>query len=422
MLYEKGNQVGRYIKALIDRPNGGDVKKGEIGQIIGIGSVDFPSQKDYCISNTLDPSRYELLPVDYVPTPRYVAQPFPSDGKYIKLIVKHDINRKDVGTPGRMPNVIPKGTVTWCNKSYKSNILNNSTICIEGNVYGANINSSCFEVHPDSKHLFEDSKFQLPERWAVKCFKNPQDTPELLEWRINKGVDNYWSTDGCISNVRTWKYNPFDGETEITYDQFITHVYQPWKESSKSIDSSIKIGDTVRVVHVSPTAGEWVGVGEIPVPFKIGDIVTVSSIGNGYKIDKGSYYPRLMFEKVDKKELSIDSTPPVLEPVKPTHKFKVGDSVVVVSESDGWGEVKKGDIGVVKTLESDGGYCVDFPNQSGWFGTEECFRALQYTYTSTISTTDYSKLVETIWKSPISDVETIGIQLTKKSKTKLLSI
>jgi hypothetical protein len=347
MFYEKGNQVGRYIKALIDRPNGGYVKQGEIGQIIGSGTVDFPSQKNYAIPNTLDLSRYELLPVDYVPTPPYVAQPFPIDGKYIKLIVKHDILREHVRTPGSMPNVIPKGTVTWCNKSYKSNILDNNIICIEGNVYKANIYASCFEIHPDSKHLFEDSKV---------------------------------------------------------------------------VSGSIKEGDTVRVVHVSPTAGEWVGVGEIPVPFKIGDIVTVSSIANGYEINKGGYYPRSMFEKVDEKQLPIDSTPPVSEPIEPTHKFKVGDSVVVVSESDGWGEVKKGDIGVVKTLESDGGYCVDFPNQSGWFGTEECFRALHYTYTSTISTTDYSKLVETVWKSPISDVETIGIQLTKKSKTKLLSI
>jgi hypothetical protein len=347
MFYEKGNQVGRYIKALIDYPNGGNVKKGEIGQIVRHDEVNFPSQKNYAISTTLDPSRYELLPVDYVPTPPYVAQPFPSTGEYIKLIVKHDILREHVGTPGSMPNVIPKGTVTGCNKSYKSNILNNNIICIEGNVYMANIAASCFEVHPDSKHLFEESKV---------------------------------------------------------------------------VSDSIKEGDTVRVVHVSPTAGEWVGVGEIPVPFKIGDIVTVSSIGNGYEINEGNYYPRSMFEKVDKKELSIDPTPPVSEPIEPTHKFKVGDSVVVVSESDGWGEVKKGDIGVVKTLESDGDYYVDFPNQKNWFGTEECFRALQYTYTSTISTTDYSKLVETIWKSPISDVETIGIQLTKKSKTKLLSI
>jgi hypothetical protein len=350
MLYEKGNQVGRYIKALRDRPDGGVVKQGEIGQIIGIGSVDFPSQKDYCISTTLDLSKYELLPVDYVSTPPYVARSFPSDKEYIKLIVKHDIlrgNREHVQVNGDMPSVIPKGTVTWCTKYYKSNILNNNIICIEGNKYCANINSSCFEVHPDSKHLFEESKV---------------------------------------------------------------------------VSDSIKEGDTVRVVHVSPTDEEWKGVGKVPISFKIGDIVTVSRIGNGYKIDKGSYYPRSMFEKVDKKELSIDSTPPVSEPIEPTHKFKVGDSVVAVNESHGWGEVKKGDIGVVKTLESDGRYYVDFPNQKNWIGTEECFRALQYTYTSTISTTDYSKLVETIWKSPITDVETIGIQLTKKSKTKLLSI
>lgn len=46
-------KIGDKIRALIDYPYGGTVKKGEIGKVISINSqdvrIDFPSQKDYCI-------------------------------------------------------------------------------------------------------------------------------------------------------------------------------------------------------------------------------------------------------------------------------------------------------------------------------------------------------------------------------------
>lgn len=61
--------VGRYLKALIDYPNGGRVLKGEIGIITkeynGIPSeVDFPSQKNYSINNITykNGKSYELMP------------------------------------------------------------------------------------------------------------------------------------------------------------------------------------------------------------------------------------------------------------------------------------------------------------------------------------------------------------------------
>jgi hypothetical protein len=448
-LVESASLIGRYIKALIDYPHGGSVKKGEIGKIIREREVDFPSQKGYCISLPLMTSLYELLPVDYVPTPPYVAQPFPSDGEYIKLIVKHDINRKDVGTPGDMPDVIPKGIVTWCTKHYKSSILDNSTICIESNVYRANIYASCFEIHPDSKHLFEESKV---------------------------------------------------------------------------VSDSIKEGDTVKVVHVSPTDEEWVGVGKIPISFKIGDIVTVSCIGTGYEINKGSYYSKSMFEKVDEKQLPIDSTPPVsestksidkldddteippivvhcttkkefehvvkhhnlskymsfttyrgetgvsingthgydgwtsirswkicnknskiltysewvskympvlddpvLEPIKPIPKFKVGDRVIAIAESDGWGDVKKGDVGTVVGLyDENNTYNVDFPNQKNWLGKERCFQLAETIIKDDTFSVTNTELVTTSivekFTNPIRDIESVNVLITKKSKIKLLKI
>jgi hypothetical protein len=443
-LAEPASLVGRYIKALIDRPNGGIVEKGEIGQIIRHQAVDFPNHKNYCITFPLMTSLYELLPVDYVPTPSYVAKPFPSYGKYIKLIVKHDIirgNKKDVSVCGTMPDVIPKGTITWCNSSYDSRIKKNDTIAIENNKYCANIYASCFEIHPDSKHLFKESKFELPERWAVKCSEISEDTPELLKWRTNKGVENYWFDIGYIDNSRTWIHCPSDKEIEITYDQFITHVYHPWKESYKSID---KLDDDTEippiVVHCT-TEKEFEHVvkhhnlskdmsfttylGETGVSINgTYDFGGWTSIKNWKDYDSNSTILTYS-EWVSKYMPVLDN--PILEPIKPCLKFKVGDRVVAIAESHGWGGVKKGDIGVVKSLDSDGGYYVDFLYQKSWHGKESCFQ-LAETVDETSTTSENitfsltnTQLVTKI-TNPIKDVENVNVLITKKSKIRVLSI
>ena len=63
--------IGRYIKALVDYPHSGGVKKGEIGKIIDKFEVNFPSQKHYSCTNALSEGtlgiRYKLLPEDYSP-------------------------------------------------------------------------------------------------------------------------------------------------------------------------------------------------------------------------------------------------------------------------------------------------------------------------------------------------------------------
>lgn len=68
--------VGRYLKALVDYPSAGRVKKGEYGKIIDNYTADFPSQKGYACkkaismvsdSNTIYDGRYELMPEGFNP-------------------------------------------------------------------------------------------------------------------------------------------------------------------------------------------------------------------------------------------------------------------------------------------------------------------------------------------------------------------
>ncbi|HQP00506.1 MAG TPA: hypothetical protein PL042_07900, partial [Caldisericia bacterium] len=73
--------VGRYLKALVDYPNGGSVLKGEIGIITeeykGIPSeVHFPSQNYYVINSTTykNGESYELMPEGFKPEDDLISE------------------------------------------------------------------------------------------------------------------------------------------------------------------------------------------------------------------------------------------------------------------------------------------------------------------------------------------------------------
>jgi hypothetical protein len=72
-------------------------------------------------------------------------------------------------------------------------------------------------------------------------------------------------------------------------------------------------------------------------------------------------------------------TPPVIQ--KEATKFNVGDVVRVIAETSGWGAVKYGDIGIVRSVDhfrGDDNYIVDFPSQSSWSGHSSCFSLVEY--------------------------------------------
>lgn len=65
------SHIGRYIQALVDFPNGGNVKKGEYGLIINHSQANFPSHVGYCCSEALKKNflniNYKLMPEGFVP-------------------------------------------------------------------------------------------------------------------------------------------------------------------------------------------------------------------------------------------------------------------------------------------------------------------------------------------------------------------
>lgn len=84
--------VGRYLKALVDYPSAGDVKKGEYGKITSDHTADFPSQKGYACevailmvsnSNTIYDGRYELMPEGFEPLKEEFKEEIP---EYLECI------------------------------------------------------------------------------------------------------------------------------------------------------------------------------------------------------------------------------------------------------------------------------------------------------------------------------------------------
>ena len=58
------------------------------------------------------------------------------------------------------------------------------------------------------------------------------------------------------------------------------------------------------------------------------------------------------------------------------YKFRIGQRVQVIAESDGWGVgVSAGDIGIVRAFSATEPvkYLVDFITHPNWSGTEACF-------------------------------------------------
>lgn len=86
--------IGRYLKALIDKPNCGAVGIGEYGKIISRDRADFPSQEGYSCKSALCKHnlgiKYELMPEGFDPN---VTLEHDHNGFIIGKVYKSDCNR-----------------------------------------------------------------------------------------------------------------------------------------------------------------------------------------------------------------------------------------------------------------------------------------------------------------------------------------
>ena len=79
-----------------------------------------------------------------------------------------------------------------------------------------------------------------------------------------------------------------------------------------------KEGDKVEVVRIIFTDEEWVGSGEVNVPFKLGDVLTIKEVfSNEHKpikvIEHIDYYPKEAFIPYNKSDKDYKYLIPIIE-------------------------------------------------------------------------------------------------------------
>jgi len=122
--------------------------------------------------------------------------------------------------------------------------------------------------------------------------------------------------------------------------------------------TKFKVGDKVRINQKEKEDGKY-GVTKIGSE---GVIVERRGDGSRYLID----FYKLTGGSDKGGKFDIDSEYLELIEENSVGGFKVGDTVRAIDESYNWGEVSKGDVGVIESITEDGTIHVDFPSQGNW--------------------------------------------------------
>lgn len=183
----KVEEPPKYIRALINYPNRGAVKKGEIGVMVRVGLYDFPSQKNYSVSTLPCPSRYEVVSEPKESTPEYP--------EYYEFVVSSSSN-------------FTKG------KIYK--IIDKFNIESEGNFIGDDGRANGFSGrNSENFKPLTYEKYQVQEEKPTPKFK-------VGDWVIGLpsiGNEYYITKENTIwevksiygTNIEVWnKFNEFD--------------------------------------------------------------------------------------------------------------------------------------------------------------------------------------------------------------------
>jgi hypothetical protein len=318
--------------------------------------------------------------------------------------------------PGAVFEVSCTGKYSWKNIQY-------DCVGLEDNHQGW-IPEDCFDFAEQSAPI---PLLLLPEKWYVKCTDNSNDTPELKEWR-----DCEWYSSGIIDQDRVWYDLKCAGGTEISYDDFLKLVYNPWKAQQPITTLPEKwyvLCD--RNPYSTPELLEWrkgaTNHGDWDTSGTISETGywTYKEDAKGIKLPYSTFI-KLVYKpwKATQKEPSISADPRIVT------SADVGAKVVRGRDWD-WGDQDGNGVGTILSKSSEGWVIVKWNNglqNSYRIGGDACKYDLYY-YTEPITMlTPYSKELPSDsikqYSYPVTESTTPDEtpRLTiKKPKTKLLS-
>jgi len=231
--------VGRKIKALVDLPNGGVVRKDEIGEIIKVDKYGLPSTADFSSQSGYgiyyDEDKYELLPSDYekssdelkvgdwvILVPENYSKSFYDEAKLY-------CDRKCPKIPFQIKKFSDNGMKDMENQFINENRYHFPIDCFKKLTYE--------EVLAYNQQLTVKDDFVLPEKWAVR--RTSETCNILNNWCNNQ--PSVYGTSSCSGYVHSHNYgNVWLGflgghyyanhklkhpdHTEITFEQFKQYV------------------------------------------------------------------------------------------------------------------------------------------------------------------------------------------------------
>lgn len=134
----------------------------------------------------------------------YECIPFPTNESYFTARVVKDIIRSNIGIRGKLPDIIPAGSITWLDSKYKQNILNKeSRVCPENNRYGANIPSDYFEFIEEFNAA--NPKFEVG-KWYTFNNEDYKGTSYAKFLKLSN-CSEYWYFSEYIGNAKHAIYN-----------------------------------------------------------------------------------------------------------------------------------------------------------------------------------------------------------------------
>lgn len=351
-------KAGDKVRVLVANANGANVRKGEIGIHAGEGDrVNFPEQGDYWY---LDEEYLELL-----------------EEKEVK---EEEENPWRVNT-GEMP--VPKGTRVQV--EHKDGQIHEDLAGVPGS-YACSW-QLCGSAGTIVKWRFPDQ--ENPSSESEEEVESEEETPCTVKgykvgdkFRVTGGLE--YKEGSIVTLYRD------DGSTAPLFAG----------EGTKILNADGQPGAFVglrNVVKIEETPEpEWKeNTGSMPVDF--GTRVDVEHRnGQCFCFEEAGVYGHAedwtlenspfdivkwrlsKIEKISEKSVDEGSQMPVLLPQqdetttqeKEMSQFKVGDKVrvkdSVVSPKHSWGQVKKGDVGIVTSVGYDDIMEVNFPNHRGW--------------------------------------------------------
>ena len=259
---ENKSLVGRYLKALIDYPNAGAVKKGEYGKIIDSNFADFPSQQNYSCgtaiinlndSNPIYINKYELMPEGFNPN-------IETSIEYVKCIK---------GENNNIHNIVGK---IYKVKSYNKNLEYLTLEDYDNTIHNINLNTTnptnqtdyCIATK-EEYDMQNQSKFEVG-KWYKTSLNGSTYYGKFNSWNNNKFkasdayliryVINHEFCDGY-----TWKL--LTDLTEIQPYLPDGHVdklpkelnYKELQDKAWEIYKNVKIGDK----YINTRGDECVG-------------------------------------------------------------------------------------------------------------------------------------------------------------------